>query len=183
MSLIATQAATLLLTFMMVAPVAPAAETSAVIVQEVAPAAEMAVEAVQEQPVEPTVQEVLTKVCAARGYDVKCAKALFGMMFQESTNKYNAVGDNGKALGYFQIHYKMHKVSRECATDLTCSAEWSLDYLESNKFSKYPDYAIQCHNGCNADNGYVNRVWRHAANLWDKPMLVKQPSTQVAVIE
>lgn len=123
-----------------------------------------------EQP--PTVQEILLAACEAKGYGEECAKTLLGMMWKESRNVANAIGDGGKARGYFQIHYRLHKVSLECATDLRCSAEWTIRYMERNGYPKYPLYAVQCHNGCGAKNGYAASVMRHAKRLWHEPMAV-----------
>lgn len=125
-------------------------------------------------------QEVLLQVCERRGYGESCAKALLGMMWKESLNDAYAVGDQGRALGYFQIHYKMHRVSEECATDLRCSAEWSLSYMESNGYPQAPSYAVQCHNGCNAGNGYAASALRHGARLWNQP--VPDPATDALAI-
>ena len=94
------------------------------------------------------VQDVLLEVCTERGYGEDCAKHLLGMLWKESNNIATAVGDHGRARGYFQIWYKLHKITLECAEDLRCSAEWTLKYMERKGYPKYPNYAIQCHNGC-----------------------------------
>lgn len=120
----------------------------------------------------PTVQEVLTAVCEDRGYGEACAKQLLGMLWKESQNKATVVGDHGLALGYFQIHYKLHRVSMACAVDLNCSANWTLDYLERNSYPKYVSYAIQCHNGCNIANGYAASALRHGNRLWNQPLAI-----------
>jgi hypothetical protein len=138
-----------------------------------------------------THQDILKGVCEENGYGEDCAKHLFGMEMQESRGLATAVGDyvHGKplALGYFQIHYKQHadtlaKVAvaqgvadiQTCAQDLRCSATWTLNYLESNSYPKYVKYAIQCHNGCNANNGYVDAVQYYIRNFWDKPIMINQ---------
>lgn len=122
-------------------------------------------------PVEPpTVQEILLQVCEDKGYGEDCAKTLLGMMWKESQNVSDAVGDRGLALGYFQIHYRMHKVTKDCAKDLRCSAIWTLQYMERNGYPRYPTYAVQCHNGCNIKNGYAASVMRNARRLWGEPM-------------
>jgi hypothetical protein len=123
-----------------------------------------------EQP--PTVQEILLEACEAKGYGEECAKTLLGMMWKESRNVANAIGDGGKARGYFQIHYRLHKVSLDCATDLRCSADWTIRYMERNGYPKRVMYAVQCHNGCGARNGYAASVMRHASRLWHEPMTV-----------
>lgn len=136
--------------------------------QTIAPAALAALE--EETP--PTVQDVLLKVCTDRGYGQECAKHLLGMLWKESNNIATAVGDRGKARGYFQIHYKMHKVSLACAEDLECSANWTVSYLERNSYPKYVAYAVQCHNGCNIDNGYAASALRHGKRLWNQPLAI-----------
>lgn len=123
-----------------------------------------------EQP--PTVQDILLEACESKGYGEECAKTLLGMMWKESRNVANAIGDGGKARGYFQIHYRLHKVTLECATDLRCSAEWTIRYMERNGYPKHPMYAVQCHNGCGIKNGYAASVMRHAKRLWHEPMAV-----------
>ncbi len=123
-----------------------------------------------------TVQDILLRVCLERGYDQECAKHLLGMMWKESNNVSKAVGDHGRARGYFQIWVKLHKISVECAEDLACSAQWTLSYLERNGYERYPIYAIQCHNGCNIENGYAASVLRHGKRLWNSPLEVEKTS-------
>jgi len=121
-----------------------------------------------------TVQEVLLNVCESNGYGEACAKTLLGMLWNESSNRSTIIGDNGKARGYFQIHYKLHKISIECAEDLVCSANWTIKYLEAHSYPKYVTYAIQCHNSCNVNNGYAAKAVRHGNYFWDKPLEVTQ---------
>ena len=127
----------------------------------------------------PTVQEVLLNVCQTNGYGEDCAKTLLGMLWNESSNSSTVIGDNGKARGYFQIHYKLHKISIACAEDLVCSANWTINYLERNSYPKYVNYAVQCHNSCGVKNGYAVKAARHAKLLWDTPLEI----TQAAPIE
>lgn len=128
----------------------------------------------EETEEEPTVQEVLLNVCELRGYSESCAKTLLGMLWNESSNRSTVIGDSGKARGYFQIHYKLHKISVACAEDLVCSANWSLTYLESNGYPRYVNYAVQCHNSCGVNNGYAAKAARHSKLLWDRPLKVTQ---------
>lgn len=124
--------------------------------------------------VQPTVQEVLLTVCAENGYGQDCAKTLLGMLWNESSNRSTVIGDNGKARGYFQIHYKLHKISVACAEDLVCSANWSLNYLEAHSYPKYVSYAIQCHNSCNVNNGYAAKALRNGNRMWSQPLTISQ---------
>lgn len=116
-----------------------------------------------------TVQETLLAVCRERGYGEECAKTLTGMASVESDFKGNAIGDRGRARGWFQIWYKLHNISLACAEDLRCSANWTIDYLEGNGYPKHVTYAVQCHNGCNMGNDYYPiKVKRRANFYWDK---------------
>jgi hypothetical protein len=128
-----------------------------------------------------TVQDVLLKVCLERGYGQACAQHLLGMLWKESNNIANAVGDRGKARGYFQIWVKLHNISVDCAEDLECSANWTLTYMERNSYPRYVAYAIQCHNGCNIDNGYAASAMRHGKRLWDSPLAIVKTS-EVAMV-
>lgn|SRR5512142_3196702 len=128
---------------------------------------------VQGPPEPPTVQEVLLDVCKNGGYGEECAKTLLGIMWKESRNDPDAIGDGGRARGFFQIHYRLHKISVGCAEDLRCSAAWTLKYMEQNGYPKYPAYAIQCHNGCGIKNGYAASVLRNAKRLWSDPMTMQ----------
>ncbi|MBI2551150.1 hypothetical protein HYV73_02275 [Candidatus Uhrbacteria bacterium] len=145
------------------------------------------VEAVEETPVAeqptPTVQEVLLLVCEEKGYGEDCGKTLLGMLWNESSNRATVIGDRGAARGYFQIHYKLHKITAACAEDLVCSARWSLAYLERNQYPKYKNYAIQCHNSCNVKNGYAAKAVRHGNYFWDKPLAITQPAPIVLAVK
>jgi len=129
---------------------------------------------VSEQAIEPSVQDALLYVCNTRGYGEGCAKTLFGMLWIESSNISTAVGDSGLARGYYQIHCAMHGISTACAEDIVCSANWTLTYMERNGYPSATYYAVQCHNGCHANNGYVERAQRATWNLWDTPLAISQ---------
>ena len=125
-------------------------------------------------PAVPTVQEALLSVCESKGYGEDCAKTLLGILWTESNNISTAVGDHGLARGYFQIHYKMHKVTTGCAEDIVCSATWTIDYLEAHGYPDFVKYAVQCHNSCNAGNGYAAKAIRNGKRLWETPLAIAQ---------
>ncbi|MEI6510438.1 MAG: hypothetical protein WCO25_00160 [Candidatus Uhrbacteria bacterium] len=125
-------------------------------------------------PPVPTVQEALLSVCEAKGYGEDCAKTLLGMLWIESNNISTAVGDHGLARGYFQIHYKMHKITTTCAEDIVCSATWTVNYLEAHGYPDFVKYAVQCHNSCNAGNGYAAKAIRNGKRLWETPLAIAQ---------
>jgi hypothetical protein len=128
----------------------------------------------------PTVSAVLLEVCEERGYGEDCAQTLLGMAWKESNLIASAVGDHGAALGYFQIHYRLHKVTPACAQNLRCSAHWTIDYLEYNGYPRAKWHAVQCHNGCHAGNGYAASALRHGARLWETPSVTRSGS-QLAI--
>ena len=129
--------------------------------------------AVAHGPAKPqSVKDTLLAVCVSRGYGEACAKHLLGMAWKESNFVSDARGDYNKkgiplARGWFQIHYRLHNISANCAEDLSCSANWTLDYLETNGYPKYAKYAVQCHNGCGFENGYAASEIRHGNRLWN----------------
>ncbi len=131
-----------------------------------------------------TVQDVLLSICQDRGYDEDCAKHLMGILMQESMGKANAVGDHGMAHGWFQINrYYNPDVSVECAEDLTCSANWTLDHLEKKGYGKnaaWNNWAIQCHNGCGISKTYVKQVLTKGKIYWDQPISLDQ-SVEIAL--
>jgi hypothetical protein len=96
------------------------------------------------------------------------------MLWTESSNRSTVIGDNGRARGYFQIHYRMHNISTDCAEDLVCSANWTIDYLESNSYPRYVTYAVQCHNSCNVNNGYAAKVFANGRRFWNQPLEINQ---------
>lgn len=122
-----------------------------------------------------TVQEKLMEICEANEAitDVqKCAKHLLGMVMTESEAKATAIGDKGYARGWFQINrYYNPDVLTDCAEDLECSAEWTLERLIKKGYLKHPNWAIWCHNGCGINQYYVPKVIRKGNYHWDKPIV------------
>ncbi|MFH1047359.1 MAG: hypothetical protein V1738_03580 [Patescibacteria group bacterium] len=128
-----------------------------------------------------TVQGTLLEVCEARGYGEDCARTLLGMLWKESLNDAQAIGDGGQARGYFQIWYRLHHISIDCAENLTCSANWTIDYLESNGYPRHKTYAVQCHNGCNIANGYWQSALRWGDRKWNTPMFLSEVEHNIAL--
>ncbi len=128
-----------------------------------------------------TVQGTLLELCENRGYGEDCARTLLGMLWKESLNDAQAIGDYGQARGYFQIWYRLHGISIDCAEDLTCSANWTLDYLEQNGYPHHKAYAIQCHNGCEIWNGYWQSAVRWGDRKWNTPLFLDDPRHNVAM--
>ncbi len=126
----------------------------------------------------PSVQDILVSVCKARGYGDECAKILLGMSWKESQHVATAIGDGGRARGWFQIHYRLHNIPLSCAEDLVCSANWTIDYLQNNGYPKYVKYAVQCHNSCGFKNWYAESALWNGQRLWNTGVMT---SAQVAI--
>jgi len=132
-----------------------------------------------------TVQDMLLKVCVENELikdTERCAKHLLGMVMQESVAKADAVGDHGYAHGWFQINsYYNPEVSLECAEDLECSANWTLDRLIKKGYLKYANWAIWCHNGCGISKTYVPNVLRKGNANWDTPIALESDGVELAI--
>jgi len=144
----------------------------------------VAVTAIEQPEDQAMVQDVLLQVCQENedipeAMQQKCAQDLFGILMQESMGKATAVGDHGLARGWFQINrYYNPKVTVACAEELRCSAEWTLDHLVTNKYLKYQNWAIWCHNGCNLNQKYVPAVRRKITLYWSTPLPVVSADEQ-----
>ena len=89
----------------------------------------------------------------------QCEKDLLAIAWVESRFNCLAVGDYGKSFGCFQIHSGFHPhITYKQAQDVNFSTFWTLDRLIKYNYKKNRSYAIQCHNGCMANNGYAKMV-------------------------
>lgn len=104
-----------------------------------------------------SIEETIQKI--AKEYNFNW-KILYAICLKESNCNSEAIGDEGKALGYYQIHYRMHKVSEKEAKDLQFSTEWTLKRLL--KHSHLGEYEmIRSHNGLVSwNNYYVEDVYK-----------------------
>jgi len=88
------------------------------------------------------------KVCIDKGFTTDtCWKMLYSMHMKETTGNCKAIGDQGRSYGCFQIQYRLHNVTKQCAYDYTCSAQWTLNHLVQNGYPQSVTYAIKRHNG------------------------------------
>lgn len=92
----------------------------------------------------PSFLPTLKEICKDHGD--YCWKDLMAICQVEGCRS-EAIGDQGRSYGYFQIQIKLHKITKECAQDISCSAQWTLQHLEKNKYPLYRTHAIQRHNG------------------------------------
>jgi len=67
------------------------------------------------------------------------------MWFLESSRGQNMIGDNGKAIGHFQIHIDKHPVSYECAMDYDCSSKFTAQMIHEGKGYLWTAYRL-CQN-------------------------------------
>ncbi len=91
-------------------------------------------------------------VCKAKGYGDGCVRDLKAIKRVESGVSWNVstlIGDHGLAIGAYQIHFRLHGITREQAGDLKYAATWTLNHLEANGYKKggeWRKYAIGSHN-------------------------------------
>lgn len=77
-----------------------------------------------------------------------------------------AIGDNGHAFGAFQIHTGInYDIARDDAKHPYYSARWTSERLLRKGYEKNAKWAIQCHNGCNKNLPYANRIWQIARTM------------------
>lgn len=107
-----------------------------------------------------------TRVCDKYGLEeVWCRNDLLAISKHETANWTKLEGDNGKSVGWFHMHQGYHPGTAGCAYNFECAAEWTLKRLQRFGYPEYRTYSIQCHNGCNAGNGYAERIKRISASL------------------
>ena len=86
--------------------------------------------------------------CEKRGFGESCVDDLLGMAFTETRFNCEAVGDNGKSYGCFQIHLGYHKeITKEQAKDLNFSIPWTLNRLIAKGYPTLRSVSIMMHNG------------------------------------
>lgn len=55
-------------------------------------------------------------------------------------------GDDGNSRGWWQISKIWHpEVSDACAHDLTCSTDWSLDWISKGHIAQWSTWKLYCH--------------------------------------
>lgn len=108
-------------------------------------------------------QDVIKAIEDVTKDDLRLRKLMLGMGFKESRFDACAVGDNGNAIGAFQIWYKLHKISKEAATNPVFAAKWTKDRLIAAGYkSGQITLAIQQHNGlvkCRKGQPCSNGFW------------------------
>jgi len=77
-----------------------------------------------------------------------------------------AVGDQGRAIGAFQILAKYHGIPINDAKHLYFSAKWTAERMLRNGYKEDPKWAIQTHNSRNlVGRIYADKVWQIARTL------------------
>lgn len=105
----------------------------------------------------------------------QCYVDILAIAYAESRFHLEAVGDEGKSWGPFQIYTKVHTtVTWEQATDYEWAARWTLNRIVSKGYPTNRTFAIQAHNGLTYDqNGelivvYANSVKATAQRFLDQ---------------
>ena len=106
-----------------------------------------------------SVDEIIADACSNKDLDEQCFKDVKAIAIQESGINELAVGDSGASHGAFQINKPAHpEITLKQAQDMKFASNWTVGYLIDNGYPEHRTYAIQCHNFCNANNGYVDSV-------------------------
>lgn len=132
---------------------------------------------IDEQDGDSEIRAILKLVCGQRfailstdEQQETCWKTLYAMAWQESTfNKY-PTGDQGRSIGWFHIQVRTHKITRECAENLGCSATWTLNHLIANGYPDRYAYSIQSHNGWGTESA---KNLEYASAIQGKIKLIK----------
>lgn len=75
-----------------------------------------------------------------------------------------AVGDNGRAIGAFQILAKYHGMPVDDAKNIIASARWTAERMLRYGYRDNPKYAMMSHNGVNSFR-YGDSAWQVAKTL------------------
>jgi hypothetical protein len=75
-----------------------------------------------------------------------------------------AIGDDGMAVGAFQIHTGIHDVDYWDAQHIYFSARWTAERMLRYGYRKNPKFAMQAHNGVNSTR-YGDTVWSIAKTV------------------
>lgn len=102
--------------------------------------------------------EILAKVERQTGVE---ARMLYAICMVESHCDSTRVGDNGQSYGAYQVFQRAHPNTIEIAKDFERATQWTAEYLLKNGYATDKWRAAQCHNGCGAENGYVEKVKRY----------------------
>lgn len=95
-----------------------------------------------------------------------CYSDLSAMAFKETRFHPDAHGDIGIGTGSFgivQINQHFHPGTKDCALNVPCAVGMAIDRLVRYGWPAQRTRAIQCWNGCTANNGYADDVKRMAA--------------------
>jgi hypothetical protein len=68
------------------------------------------------------------------------ADLLYCICENESGFNPEAIGDNGLAFGWFQIHYIENGITLDCAKDLECSMDWTVSEIKKGNDWKWTTY-------------------------------------------
>jgi hypothetical protein len=93
--------------------------------------------------------QAVNEACIYHGLDNnQCRLDLMGIIYAETRDFSNKLGDSNKSRGLFQIHKGYHpEITDEQANDPFFSAKWTLRRMIFKGYKTNRDYAIMSHNG------------------------------------
>jgi hypothetical protein len=94
-------------------------------------------------------EKIAKNVCFSKGLDQDfCWKDLIAIATKETHLNTEAIGDNGKSFGAYQIHLGYHPdITKQQAKDFKWSTDWVLTRLMSKGYPKLRSDSIRSHNG------------------------------------
>jgi len=113
--------------------------------------------------------KAVIEACKHHGLDNEnCRLDLMGIIYRETGDFTNKIGDGGKSYGVFQIHLGYHKhITVEQANDIYFATKWTLARMIHNGYKNDRDRAIRMHNGSPTNpktyaylqtvNSYINK--------------------------
>lgn len=105
-----------------------------------------------------TKDDVIKRIASEYNLDWKILKSICLVESGCEPGKQSPINKNGtRDYGYYQFN-SIHKISKENADNLDWATRWTAERI--NRYAKRGgiNYAIQCHNSCGANNGYLGKV-------------------------
>lgn len=100
-----------------------------------------------------------TRACASVGFkSLDCRNIILAISYHETQGWTDFSGDSGCSTGWVHINRCVHTHITNAATmDAAFAFAWTAQRLKAFGYPTYRTQAIQCHNGCYANNGYANQ--------------------------
>jgi len=100
-----------------------------------------------------------TRACANQGFkSLDCRNIILAISYHETGGWRDFSGDSGCSTGWVHINRCVHRhIAKAQTMDAAFAFQWTAQRLKAYGYPTYRTQAIQCHNGCYANNGYASR--------------------------